>query len=116
MQVWRLFIDKKVKGIKMTMEIPKEELIASLEAGYTEYKRSKDAGTNQIDLAKTRGFCNAIEQILAAYGETTVDDILKIREPILGPTPLRKKSNESIDTEVDPDADLDLPTILRRQK
>jgi hypothetical protein len=54
------------------------------------------------------------EQILAAYGEATVDEILKIREPILGPTPLRNKSNESM--ELDPDADLDHPTILRRQK
>ena len=98
----------------MTMQIPKEELIASLEAEYAEYKKSKDAGMNQVVLAKTRGFCSAIEQILAVYGEATVDEILKIREPILGPTPLRNKSNESM--ELDPDADLDHPTILRRQK
>lgn len=98
----------------MIMEIPVEELMASLESGYIEYKESKAAGSSQVDLAHVKGFCTTIEQILAAYGGVTSAEMMKIKEPILGNESLRRKLSQSKD--VDPNADLDQPTILRRQK
>jgi len=98
----------------MTMEIPVEELMASLESGYTEYKECKANGSSQVDLAHVKGFCTTIEQILAAYGGVTSADMMKIKEPILGNESLRRKISES--KELDMNADFDQPTILRRQK
>lgn len=95
------------------MQIPISELMASLEDGYLEYKKSKDAGSSQIDLAHVKGFCTTIEQILAAYGGVTSADMMKIKEPILGNESLRRK-NES--KALDMNADFDQPTILRRQQ
>jgi hypothetical protein len=96
------------------MQIPIEELMASLESGYTEYKECKAAGYSQVDLAYVKGFCATIEKILAAYGGVTAEDMMKIKEPILGDESLQIKIGER--KELDMNANFDEPTILRRQK
>ena len=103
----------KMKEVQM-MQIPIEELMASLEDGYLEYKKCKAAGSSRIDLAHVKGFCTTIEQILAAYGGVTSDEMMKIKKPILGDESLQRKKSES--KEVDMNADFDQPTILRRLK
>lgn len=98
----------------MTMEIPIDELMASLEDGYLEYKKCKASGSSRVDLAHVKGFCTTIEDILAAYGRVTCAEMMKIKEPILGDESLRRKKSEG--KELDLNADFDQPTILRRQK
>ena len=96
------------------MQIPIKELMASLKSGYTEYKECKAAGSSQVDLAHVKGFCITLEQILAAYGGVSSKEMMKIKEPILGNESLRRKERENKD--LDMNADLELPTIMRRQK
>ena len=96
------------------MQIPIEELMASLEDGYLEFKKSKAAGSSKVDLAHVKGFCTTIEQILAAYGGVTSDEMMKIKEPILGDESLRRKKSEA--KKLDMNADFDQPTILRSQQ
>lgn len=98
----------------MTIQIPVEELLYSLESGYTEYKTWKASGASEVDLAHVKGFCTTIEQILAVYSDVTAEDIKKIKMPIIGNESLKRKKREN--KEIDLNADLDLPTILRRVK
>lgn len=65
-------------------------------------------------MAYVKGFCTTIEKILAAYGEVTAEDMMKIKEPILGDELLQIKIGER--KELDMNANFDEPTILRRQK
>jgi len=81
--------------------------MASLEDGYSEYKKCKAAGSSRIDLAHIKGFCATIEQILAAYGGVTSDEMMKIKEPILGDESLQRKKSESKELNMNVDFDRD---------
>ena len=97
------------------MQIPKEELLESLKEGYLEVKRCLENGVDKEDLAHVKGFCVTIEQILAAYGEVTKEEMLAIKEPIIGSLSLRRKTKDNV-KKIDINADLDRPTIERRNK
>ena len=89
------------------MQIPKEELLESLRLGYLEYKECVSDGTDEVDLAHVKGYCVTLEQILAAYGNVTKEDMLSIKRPIIGNVSLRRKSKNSLDS------NLDEPTVFR---
>ena len=90
------------------IEIPKGELLESLKLGYTEYKECLSNGNDQEDLAHIKGYCVTIEQILAAYGGVTKEEMLDIKKPIIGNISLRRKKQNPINE------DYDVPTIFRR--
>ena len=96
------------------MQIPVNDLLESLKEGYKEFKECLENGNNQEDLAHVKGFCVTIEQILAAYGEVTKDEMLAIKQPIIGNISLRRKTTNQ--AKIDINADFDTPTILRRGK
>lgn len=92
------------------IQIPKEELLESLKIGYRECKDCIGNGSDEVELAHVKGFCTTIEQILSAYGNVSLEEIMKIKRPIIGEVSLRskkkqKKSNGEIDYEI--------PTIFR---
>ena len=91
------------------IQIPKEELLESLRDGYTEFKNCTIQGNSEVDLAHVKGFCKTIEQILAAYGGVTVEEMMEIKKPIIGEVSLRRKQNK------DKDVDYSVPTIFRKQ-
>lgn len=93
------------------IEIPKQELLNSLEEGYKEYKRCKEAGNDSEDLAHIKGFCTTIEQFLA-FGGVSVEEMMRIKRPILGDESLRRKPKRK-DFSND---DLDVATIFRNRK
>ena len=90
------------------IEIPKGELLESLKLGYTEYKECLSNGNDQEDLAHIKGYCVTIEQILAAYGGVTKEEMIDIKQPIIGNISLRRKKQNPINE------DYDVPTIFRR--
>jgi len=91
------------------MNIPKNELLESLKLGYIEYKDSVNSGSTAEDLAHVKGYCVTLEQILSAYGGVTTEEMMKIKQPIIGKVSLRrgKKKNHNVD--------YDVPTIFRKQ-
>jgi len=91
------------------INIPKNELLESLKVGYIEYKDSVYSGSTAEDLAHVKGYCVTIEQILSAYGGVTTEEMMKIKQPIIGNVSLRraKKKNHNVD--------YDVPTIFRKQ-
>ena len=91
------------------IQIPKDELLESLKIGYMEYKESVANGSDAVDLAHIKGYCTTIEQILNAYGGVSSEEIIEIKQPIIGDVSLRrgKKKNKGID--------YDIPTIFRKQ-
>lgn len=97
-----------------TMEIQVDELLESLKEGYLEVKHCLENGSDAEDLAHVKGFCVTIEQILAAYGGATKEEMLAIKEPIIGSLSLRRKTNDSV-KKIDMNADFDTPTVLRRK-
>ncbi len=97
-----------------TMEIPVDELLESLKEGYLEVKECLENGSDAEDLAHVKGFCVTIEQILSAYSGVTKEEMLAIKEPIIGSLSLRRKTKDS-NTKIDMNADFDTPTVLRRQ-
>ena len=97
-----------------TMEIPVDELLESLKEGYLEVKECLENGSDAEDLAHVKGFCVTIEQILSAYSGVTKEEMLAIKEPIIGSLSLRRKTKDS-NTIIDMNADFDTPTVLRRQ-
>lgn len=96
------------------MQIPIQDLLESLKAGYEEYKQCLENKHDEVDLAHVKGYCTTIEQILAAYGNVTKEEMLAIKEPIIGTISLRRKIKEN-STKIDMNADFDTPTILRRE-
>lgn len=76
------------------MQIPAQEILSSLEDGYKEYKKSKAEGKSEVILAHIKGFCTTLEQILSAYSEISQEEIIKIKEPILGNESLRMNEGE----------------------
>ena len=89
-----------------TIEIAKDEMIESLKLGYEEYRDGVKKKSSEADLAHIKGFCTTIEQILIVYGETSKEEISKIKKPILGNISLNR-----VNTKVD----YDIPTFMRRQ-
>lgn len=96
------------------MQIPTQDILISLEEGYKEYKKSKAEGNSEVTLAHIKGFCTTLEQLLSAYGGVSVEEMMKIKEPILGNESLRM--NESKEKKIDLNADFDEPTIFRKKK
>ena len=94
-----------------TIEIPLEELFLSLEEGYKEVKNLLENGADEIDLAHVKGYCTTIEQILAAFGGVSVDEMMKIKMPIIGNISLRRKSDQ-----ISLSSKLDEPAYLRWKK
>ena len=92
------------------IEIAKEELLESLKDGYTEYKNAVAAGSDEADLAHIKGFCTTIEQILSVYGSVTKDEIIEIKNPIIGDISLRRKKKVDFSS-----IDLETPSILRKR-
>ena len=97
-----------------TMEIQVDELLESLKEGYLEVKHCLENGSDAEDLAHVKGFCVTIEQILAAYGGVSKDEMKAIKQPIIGDISLRRKDNKK-SPKIDMNADLDTPTVLRRE-
>lgn len=96
------------------MQIPAQEILSSLEEGYKEYKKSKAEGKSEVILAHIKGFCTTLEQILSAYGGVSVEEMMKIKEPILGNESLRM--NNGKEKKIDLNADFDEPTIFRKRR
>jgi len=96
-----------------TMEIPVDDLLESLKEGYLEVKECLENGVDAEDLAHVKGFCVTIEQILAAYGNVTKEEMLAIKEPIIGSISLRRKTKEN--SKIDLNATFVQPTIIRRE-
>ncbi|MDQ1338826.1 MAG: hypothetical protein QG617_1794 [Campylobacterota bacterium] len=96
------------------MQIPTQEMLLSLEEGYKEYKKSKAEGKSEVVLAHIKGFCTTLEQILSVYGGVSAEEMMKIKEPILGNESLRM--NEGKGNKIDLSADFDEPTIFRKNK
>ena len=93
------------------MKIPVDELLESLHSGYMEYKRViEEHPEDREDVGKVAGFCTTIEQILAAYGNVGVDEMMKIKRPVIGEISLRRKSQKK---EI---VDLETPTIFRKRQ
>ena len=92
------------------IQIAKEELLESLKYGYTEYKNGIANSDSEVDLAHVKGFCTTIEQILSAYGNVSLEEILKIKRPIIGEVSLRRKKNKKVSSGK---IDYDIPTIFR---
>lgn len=95
------------------IQIPKEELLESLKYGYTEYKNGVANGDSEVDLAHVKGFCTTIEQILSAYGNVTLDEMLEIKRPIIGEVSLRRKKETKVTTSTE--VDYEIPTIFRKK-
>jgi len=104
-----LIIDVSIKEYVEMMNIPKNELAESLKYGYENYKTAVENGADEIELAHIKGFCTTIEQILSAYGDFSLEDIMKIKRPIIGEISLRYKSTKL-------GINLEEPTYLRNQK
>jgi hypothetical protein len=94
---------------KKTIKIPLDELLLSLEDGYIEIKNLLKNETDEVDLAHVKGFCTTIEQILVAYGNISVDEIMKIKTKIIGNMSLRRKSDQ-----ISFLSNLDEPTYIRK--
>ena len=92
--------------------IPKEELLESLKYGYTEYKNGIANGDSEVDLAHVKEFCTTLEQILSAYGNVTLEEILEIKRPIVGEVSLRRKKKQR---ESNKEVDYEIPTIFRKK-
>lgn len=85
--------------------IKKEVFEETLVNAYIDIKEAiENDDTNDIIHAK--GFCCALENIAIHYGEYAVEDIKKIKAPIIG--------NISMSPNKKPD--LDVPTYLRQEK
>ena len=93
------------------IQIPKEELLESLKYGYMEYKEGIAHGDSEVDLAHIKGFCTTIEQILSAYGNVTLEEMMAIKRPIIGEVSLRRNRKQKVASE---DIDYDIPTIFRQ--
>lgn len=90
------------------IQIPKEELLASLKLGYEEVKECIENGSDEVDLGHVKGYCVTIEQILSAYGGVTKEKMLEIKEPIIGNISLRRKQQNLSKV------DYNIPTIFRK--
>ena len=90
---------------EIIIEIPKEELLESLRLGYIEIKDAIEQGNDKEDLAYIKGYCTTIEKILVGYNGATKEEILKVKEPIIGSISLARKKDgefpENIDIELD---------------
>jgi len=93
------------------IQIPKNELLESLKEGYIEVKNCLENGSSAEDIAHVKGFCTTLEQILAAYGNVSKEEMLAIKEPIIGSLSLRRKSDKNSSRNMD----LETPTIFRRE-
>jgi phage terminase small subunit len=90
------------------MQIPVDELLESLKVGYEEYKRvMEDHPEDKEDVGQVKAFCTTIEQMLAAYGNVTKEEMMGIKRPIIGEVSLRRKKKTQ-------DIDLETPTIFRK--
>lgn len=99
-----------------TVEIPVDDLLESLKAGYTDVKECLKNGEELENIGHAKGFCRTIEQILSIYGGVTEEEMLAIKEPILGGISVKRKDNEDKKKSViDLNVDFDTPTILRRK-
>lgn len=97
------------------IQIPKKELLESLEYGYNEFKTGMVNGESAEDLAHVKGFCTTIEQILATYGGVSVEEMLKIKRPIIGDVSLRRVAKKHTNNnKSDTDIDYEIPTIFRK--
>jgi len=67
-------------------------------------------GADEADIAHVKGFCTTIEQILAAYGSVSKEEMLQIKRPILGEISLRRRKSFNVDSE----DEQDMPTIFRK--
>ncbi|MEA1892187.1 MAG: hypothetical protein U9N33_05680 [Campylobacterota bacterium] len=94
------------------IQIPKEELLESLKYGYTEYKNGVANGDSEVDLAHVKGFCTTLEQILSAYGNVSLEEMLEIKRPIIGEVSLRRKKKP---IESSAEVDYEIPTIFRKK-
>ena len=94
------------------IQIPKDELLESLRAGYQEYKDCVANGSDEVDLAHVKGYCTTIEQILNAYGGVSAEEMMKIKRPIIGEISLRRAKDKTKNINVD--IDYDIPTIFRK--
>ena len=97
------------------MEIPVDDLLESLKEGYYEVKECLENGADAEELAHVKGFCRTIEQILAAYGGVTEEEILIIKEPIIGGISVKRKDDKDKKSVIDMNVDFDTPTLIRRQ-
>lgn len=95
------------------IQIAKEELLESLKYGYTEYKNGIANGDSEVDLSHVKGFCTTIEQILSAYGNVSVEEMLEIKRPIIGEVSLRRKKKTKVATSTE--VDYEIPTIFRKK-
>lgn len=95
------------------IQIPKEELLESLKLGYIEYRDCLANGNDTEDLAHVKGYCVTLEQILSGYGSVSKEEMLEIKQPIIGNISLRRKK---IEKEQESGAiDLSRPTIFRKK-
>ena len=94
------------------IQIPKDELLESLKLGYTEYRDSLANGNDKEDLAHIKGYCVTIEQILAAYGGVTKEEMLEIKQPIIGNISLRRAEKQQPDMI---NVDLNTPSVFRKK-
>jgi len=92
-----------------------DELLESLKEGYLEVKECLENGADAEDLAHVKGFCRTIEQILSTYGGVTEEEILAIKEPIIGGISVKRKDDKDKKSVIDLNVDFDTPTILRRK-
>ena len=93
------------------IQIPKNELLESLKEGYIEVKNCLENGSSAEDIAHVKGFCTTLEQILAAYGNVSKEEMEAIKEPIIGSLSLRRKSDKKGLENIN----LEEPTIFRRE-
>jgi hypothetical protein len=91
------------------IQIPKDELLESLKIGYIEYRDCVASGSDAEDLAHIKGYCVTIEQILSAYGGVSKEEMMEIKEPIIGNVSLRRAKKKTNST------NYDVPTIFRKQ-
>jgi len=93
------------------IQIPKNELLESLKEGYIEVKNCLENGSSIEDLAHVKGFCTTIEQILSVYGNVSKEEMMTIKEPIIGTLSLRRQSDKKGLENIN----LEEPAIFRRE-
>ena len=83
------------------IQIPAEDLMASLEDGY----KSFEAATDSKEKTLLKGWCNAFEGIIVNYAPELREEMIAMRKRIIKPK-----------RDLPDEIDLDTPTILRTGK
>mgnify|MGYP001132846436 CR=1 FL=1 len=83
------------------IQIPKDELLASIEQGYKDFEATSDSK----EKTRLKGWCNALEAVLLNYAPEMRDEMISLRKRIIKPK-----------RDLPDEIDLDTPTILRTGK